>query len=57
LSIHVQYDGTIYLGTSSGYYKFNASIANSIDKPDKVLITNFVAGGKEIAYERELGIQ
>ncbi len=54
LSINVQYDGTIYLGTFSGYYKFDASIANSIDKPDKVLITNFVAGGKEIAYEREL---
>ncbi|MBL7913497.1 MAG: histidine kinase [Bacteroidia bacterium] len=54
LSIHVQYDGTIYLGTFSGYYKFNSSIANSIDKPDKVLITNFMAGGKEIHYEQEL---
>ncbi|MBL0074255.1 MAG: histidine kinase [Bacteroidetes bacterium] len=54
LSIHTQHKNNFYLGTYGGYYKFNPNIADKEEKPEKVLITNFMVGGKEIPYELEL---
>lgn len=54
LTIHSEHPGFIMLGTFSGYYKFDPSIANHSDRPGSVLITGFNAGGREITYENEL---
>lgn len=54
LSIHHHYNGEFFIGSFSGYYKFDPSIADRLEKPGKVLITNFMVGEREIPYEAEL---
>lgn len=56
LGIHSNHPGFIMLGTFSGYYKFNPSIADQSHKPGQVMITGFNAGGKEIAFENEIAL-
>lgn len=56
LNLSSHYNGEVYIGAFSGYYKFDPAIANRLEKPGKVLITNFMVGEREIPYEAELEI-